>query len=247
MLSGVKMCISYGSNIWTFYHNTSFLSVSYLHCFLFVCFHFRPLNKKSKVRCLKLFLLFSLKSSCLCVLLFTFRMGEKCVEETGVGTDDFRWSHTGVFHWVFYGVYHYIEKVLPWGCLLGRPHFLMPSAVSLEHMPFFWSSILTSYSQVRDGWNFCLPRFLLSFIGIVVTPVPVLRLKNTFLTLRSLSQVTNVPWDEDLTPLKSWVRGPPASCPRLPNNDSCTVQRLNLAPAPHWGFSCVRKMLSAFH
>lgn len=38
--------------------NNPFLSVSYLHCFLFVCFYFRPLNKKSKVRCLKLFLSF---------------------------------------------------------------------------------------------------------------------------------------------------------------------------------------------
>lgn len=51
--------------IQAFYHNNPFLSVSYLHCFLFVCFYFRPLNKKSKVRCLKLFLLFfSLKQGC---------------------------------------------------------------------------------------------------------------------------------------------------------------------------------------
>lgn len=41
-----------------FYHNNPFLSVSYLHCFLFVCFYFRPLNKNSKVRCLKLFFIY---------------------------------------------------------------------------------------------------------------------------------------------------------------------------------------------
>lgn len=73
----IKVYISYIIVIYEhFYHNNPFLSVSYLHCFLFVCFYFRPLNKNSKVRCLKLFfILFFFHESKVVDMHFYSRLG----------------------------------------------------------------------------------------------------------------------------------------------------------------------------
>lgn len=121
IISLIKMYILYNSNIWAFYHNNSFLSVSYLHCFLFVCFHFRPLNKKSKVRYLKLFLLISLKQSCLCAFLFTLGWERSLWRKLGWGR--LLWGHLGVFLWGLFMVNittwrRYCPKAVFWCCLM---------------------------------------------------------------------------------------------------------------------------------
>ena len=78
------------SNVWAFYHNSPFRSVSYLHCFLFVCFYFRPLNKKSKVRCLKLFFIIFFHESKVVDMHFCSSPGwerEERERNRGVGAD----------------------------------------------------------------------------------------------------------------------------------------------------------------
>lgn len=106
------------SNVWAFYHNSPFLSVSYLHCFLFVCFYFRPLNKKSKVRCLKLFFIifFSWKQGCWYAFLFLSRMGERRAwKEQRGGGRLLQWHHLGVTFgefMVYCSIYYHFKNTV---------------------------------------------------------------------------------------------------------------------------------------
>ena len=130
------------SNVWTFYHNNPFLSVSYLHCFLFVCFYFRPLNKKSKVRCLKLFfIIFFIKARLLICIFIPLQDGrEKSVKGTeGWGQTSAvtsPWSHLWGFM-VYCSIYYHFKNTLsqdlPYSYLLNH-HFLTYSLdLSVEH------------------------------------------------------------------------------------------------------------------
>lgn len=147
----IKVYMSLYSNIWAFCHDNPFLSVSYLHCFLFVCFYFRPLNKKSKVRCLKLFLFFSLKQGCWYAFLFISRMGERREwKEQRVGDRILQWDHFGVILWGLWLIY----------CGILCHFKYTASAVSYEkhlfHTPLFapWSTcIFPLVFHLRVFWD----------------------------------------------------------------------------------------------
>lgn len=193
--------------IQAFYHNNPFLSVSYLHCFLFVCFYFRPLNKKSKVRCLKLFLLFfSLKQGCWYAFYSPPGWEREHERNRGVGTDFFS-DITLESSFGVYGLLWYILPLLKHTASTATLQLSPRRTLFPNMLPWFQSlSICTfpsllhlksSYLALSLGLSPCL---LLYFLFFVYCCPPLLHVgrqrrplyivtENRLLTLLSLCQV----------------------------------------------------------